>query len=154
MYLLVKSLHVISVVVFLGNIITGVFWKWHGDHGDLQARRTALSGLIASDRWFTVPSVFAIIITGVGNALLAHIPILSTPWIAVSLVLFGISGAVFSARVGPLQKKLLANVEAGLAGNWDQSTYQALSRRWTIWGWIATGAPLIVVFLMVFKPTF
>ena len=30
-YLVLKSLHVLSVVLFLGNIITGVFWKFHGD---------------------------------------------------------------------------------------------------------------------------
>ena len=45
--------------------------------------------------------------------------------------------------VGPLQKKLLANVRAGLAGNWDETEYHALSRSWGIWGIVATAAPLI-----------
>ncbi|HTU67235.1 MAG TPA: DUF2269 family protein [Steroidobacteraceae bacterium] len=154
LYLLLKSLHVVSVVLFLGNIITGVFWKRHGDRGDLAARRTALSGLIAADRIFTMPAVLAIVATGIGNALIAHIPILGTPWILWSIVLFGVSGAVFAAKVGPLQKKLLANVDAGLSGTWDESAYRELSRGWLWWGWVATGAPLIAVFLMVFKPTF
>jgi uncharacterized membrane protein len=61
---------------------------------------------------------------------------------------------VFSMRVGPLQKKLLANVRAGIEGNWDSAAYEKLSRAWQLWGWVATGAPLIVVFLMVFKPAF
>ena len=30
-YFVLKSLHILSVVLFLGNIITGVFWKMHGD---------------------------------------------------------------------------------------------------------------------------
>ena len=154
LYLLIKALHIVSVVLFLGNIVTGVFWKRHGDRGDLAARRQAIAGLIASDRVFTVPTVFAIIVTGIANALLAHIPILGTPWILWGIILFGVSGAVFAARVGPLQKKLLANVEAGLAGNWNESAYCELSRQWLAWGWIATGAPLIAVFLMVLKPTF
>ena len=124
------------------------------DRGDLAARRQAIAGLIAADRLFTVPSVFAIIATGIANALLARIPILGTPWVLWGLILFGVAGAVFAAKVGPLQKKLLANVEAGLAGNWNESAYRELSRQWLFWGWIATGAPLIVVFLMVFKPTF
>ena len=39
MYNLLKALHVLSVVLFLGNIITGVFWKLHADTaGDLRAR--------------------------------------------------------------------------------------------------------------------
>ena len=154
LYLSLKALHVVSVVLFLGNIVTGVFWKRHGDRGDLAARRQALTGLIASDRAFTIPTVLAIIATGIANALLAHIPILGTPWILWGIILFGVSGAVFAARVGPLQKKLLANVEAGLAGNWNESAYRELSRQWLAWGWIATGAPLIAVFLMVLKPTF
>ena len=47
-YLLLKSLHVVSVVLFLGNIITGVFWKVHADRvGDLRARAQALDGIIS-----------------------------------------------------------------------------------------------------------
>ena len=77
LYLILKSLHVISVVLFLGNIITGVFWKVHADiTGDLRARAQALDGIIKSDRLFTVPGVFAIIITGCGMAMHAHIPLL------------------------------------------------------------------------------
>lgn len=153
LYLALKALHIVSVVLFLGNIITGVFWKVHADRTcDLHARAQALDGIIKSDRWFTVPGVFLIIATGVGLALMAGYPLLRTFWIAWSLALFGISGAAFGAFVGPLQKKLLANVRAGLAGNWNQPEYEMLSRSWTVWGTVATAAPLIALFLMVMKP--
>jgi uncharacterized membrane protein len=153
LYLFLKSLHVVSVVLFLGNIITGVFWKVQGDlRADLKSKEQALDGIIKSDRIFTTPNVFLIVLTGIATAWVGHIPILSTPWILWSLVLFGISGAAF-AVVAPTQKKLLANVRAGLAGEWDQAGYRKLSRNWTVWGAVATGAPLIAVFLMVLKPT-
>jgi uncharacterized membrane protein len=153
-YLVLKSLHVLSVVLFLGNIITGVFWKFHGDRvGTLPARAQALEGVIRSDRWFTMPGVFAIIITGVWMALNAHLPLLGTKWILWSLILFGISGVCFGGFVGPLQKKLLANVRSGIAGNWNQPEYRKLSRAWEIWGAIATLAPVVALFLMVTKPT-
>ena len=152
-YLLLKSLHVISVVLFLGNIITGIFWKVHADlSGDLRARAQALDGIIKSDRVFTVPGVLLIVATGVAMALVGNLPILGTPWILWSLVLFGVAGAAFGAKVGPLQKKLLSNVRAGLAGNWNDHHYQALSRSWQIWGIVATAAPLLALFLMVLKP--
>jgi uncharacterized membrane protein len=155
LYLALKTLHILGVVLFLGNIITGVFWKRHADRGgDLQVRAQVLSGIIRSDRLFTLPTVALIIVTGVANALMAHMPILGTPWIAWGVGLFLLSGMIFSMRVGPLQKKLLANVEAGFSGNWDRATYDRLSRAWLFWGWVATGAPVVVVFLMVFKPTF
>jgi uncharacterized membrane protein len=152
-YLAVKALHILSVVLFLGNIITGVFWMLHAEaSGDLRARAQALEGIIRSDRWFTMPGVTLIIVTGVTLALLGHIPILSTKWIGWSLVLFGISGLAFAFFVGPLQKKLLANVRAGLAGTWDEAAYKKLSRSWQMWGAVATLAPVASVFLMVMKP--
>ena len=55
-------------------------------------------------------------------------------------------------KVGPLQKKLLANARAGLAGTWNEAEYHALSKSWAIWGAVATAAPLVAVFLMVMKP--
>jgi uncharacterized membrane protein len=152
LYLILKSLHIVSVVLFLGNIITGVFWKVHADRtGDLRARAQALDGIIKSDRIFTTPNVLVIVLTGVGTALVGKIPILSTPWILWSIILFGVSGFAF-AFVAPTQKKLLANVRAGIEGNWDQAGYDALSKKWTVWGTVATVAPLIAVFLMVLKP--
>jgi uncharacterized membrane protein len=153
LYLVLKSLHIVSVVLFLGNIITGVFWKVHADlTGDLRARAQALDGIIKSDRWFTGPGVLLIIATGVALARLGNLPLLRTFWIGWSLVLFGISGLAFGVFVAPLQKKLLANVRAGLAGSWNEPEYHALSKAWGIWGTIATLAPLIAVFLMVMKP--
>jgi len=153
LYLIVKSLHVVSVVLFLGNIITGVFWKVHADiAGTVAGRAQALDGIIKSDRVFTMPGVFLIIITGVALALMQGYPMLRTAWIGWSLVLFAISGLAFSFRVAPLQKRLLANTRAGLAGAWNEAEYKALSGSWTLWGAVATLAPLIAVFLMVMKP--
>jgi len=153
-YVILKSLHIVSVVLFLGNIITGVFWKRHGDRiGTPVARAQALAGVIASDRLFTVPGVIAIIVTGVLLAMTRHLPILGTLWIAWGLGLFGLSGILFSMRVAPLQKKLLAIAQAGISGNWDAAAYRKLSRSWEIWGAIATLLPLVVVVLMVLKPT-
>ena len=152
-YLVLKSLHIIAVVLFLGNVITGVFWKSHGDRaGTLQARAQALDGIIRSDRWFTLPGVMVIIITGVLLAMTMQLPLLGTKWIAWSLILFGISGAVFSALVAPLQKKLLGNVRAGQNGVWNEAEYHRMSRAWEIWGWIATLTPVAALVLMVTKP--
>ena len=153
-YVILKSLHIVSVVLFLGNIITGVFWKRHGDRiGTPVARAQALAGVIASDRLFTVPGVVAIIVTGVLLAMSLDLPLLRTLWIAWALGLFGLSGILFSMRVAPLQKKLLAIAQAGVSGHWDEAAYRKLSLSWEIWGAIATLLPLIVVVLMVLKPT-
>ena len=85
-------------------------------------------------------------------AMTMQLPILGTKWILWALILFGLAGAMFGVFVGPLQKKLLANVRTGLAGTWNETEYDALSRSWFGWGVAATVAPLAALFLMVFKP--
>ena len=153
-YLFLKSLHIISVMLFLGNIITGVFWKAHADRAaDLRSRAMALDGIIRSDRWFTLPGVVAIIVTGVALATMAHLPIVRTRWLFWALILFGVSGIAFQFFVAPLQRKLLANVRAGLEGTWDAVQYARLSRAWQVAGTVATLTPLMALFLMVMKPT-
>jgi uncharacterized membrane protein len=153
LYLVLKTLHVMSVVLFLGNIVTGFFWKRHADRiGDLRARAQAMDGISKADRVFTSPSVLLILATGFALAWAGHLPVFGLPWLWMSLALFGIAGATFGIKVGPLQKKLLSNLRAGLAGQWNESEYQALSNSWRFWGLVATGAPLVALILMVIKP--
>jgi uncharacterized membrane protein len=81
MYLTLKTLHILAVVLFLGNIITGVFWKAHADRtGDPRIMAHTLDGIIRSDRWFTIPGVLLIIAFGMGAAIMARLPILRTAW--------------------------------------------------------------------------
>jgi hypothetical protein len=59
----------------------------------------------------------------------AHLPLLRTPWILWTLVLFAISGVVFSARIAPLQRELKALAENGMRGGFDYERYRALALR-------------------------
>ena len=152
-YFILKSLHILSVVLFLGNIITGVFWKFHGDRvGTMSARVQALDGVIRSDRWFTLPGVVAIIVTGVWLAISLHLPLLGTKWILWSLILFGISGLASSFSSRPCRRSCWPMARAGEAGNWNPAEYDRLSGAWKLWGAVATLAPVIALVLMVMKP--
>ncbi len=154
LYLVLKLLHVAAVVLFLGNITTGLFWKAHADGTrDPRVIRAAIEGLIGSDRWFTIPGVAAILVFGMATAVLGHYPILRTGWILWSLVLFAISGAAFMARVAPLQRELAKLARAGVeSGTFDWDAYHALSRRWERWGAVALFTPAGSLVLMVLKP--
>jgi uncharacterized membrane protein len=154
MYLSLKLLHIAAVVAFLGNITTGLFWhRVAAQSGDPKVLAFTMGGIIASDRWFTVPGVVLIIASGVGLALLGGYPLLRTGWILWTLVLFGVSGAAFMARVAPLQRRLLAMSAAGARdGNFDRKAYDALAQRWELWGVVALGTPLLGFALMVLKP--
>lgn len=154
MYLAMKTLHVLAVVLFLGNIITGLFWKAHGDRtADPRIIAHTLQGIIRSDGWFTVPGVAFIVVFGVAAAIVGELPILGTGWIWQSIVLFSASGLAFMLQIAPLQRRLLALAAAGVNGEgWDAAAYRRLSRRWEFWGVVAILTPLAALVLMVYKP--
>jgi len=61
-YLLLKLIHIIAAILFLGNIITGLFWKFHADGTrDPKVIAHAFEGIIRAGRWFTIPGVIAIV---------------------------------------------------------------------------------------------
>lgn len=153
-YLFLKLLHIAAVILFLGNITTGLFWKFHADRtDDPKIIAHAFEGIIRSDRWFTVPGVFAILLAGVGMALIGNLPLLGTGWIFWSIVLFSISGLAFSFKVAPLQRQIVDLARSGIAtGQMDWHQYHALSRSWEMWGLIALITPALAVILMVLKP--
>jgi uncharacterized membrane protein len=108
-YFALKTLHILAVVLFLGNIITGLFWKIHGDRtGDPRIMAHTLDGIIRADRWFTIPGVVLIVVFGMWGAVVGGFPILGTGWILHSIILFTISGLAFMAQVAPLQRRLRA----------------------------------------------
>lgn len=156
MYLVLKLLHVLAVVLFLGNIYTGLFWKLIADRTRQPAIMAhTLDGIIRSDRWFTLPGVALIVVTGLITVMTGHLPVLRTGWIAWSLALFMLSGVVFVARVAPLQRQMRAlaqGAEASGGGMLDWDRYRRLSLRWEAWGAVALLAPLAALALMVLKP--
>lgn len=154
MYFTMKSLHLLAVMIFLGNIITGLFWKAHGDRTtDPRIMAHTLDGIIRSDRLFTLPGAFLIVGLGIGAAMVGKLPILGTGWIWQSIVLISISGLVFMWQVAPLQRRLrqLA-LDAAQGKEWDLDDYRRLSRRWEAWGLLAIATPLAAVVLMIVKP--
>jgi uncharacterized membrane protein len=155
MYLVLKFLHIAAVILFLGNVITGLFWHAHAARTrDPRLIAHVVDGIIRSDRFFTIPGVFGIIAAGVPLAMVGHFPILGTTWILWTIVLFAISGGVFMGVVAPLQKKLRAMAEAGASsGAFDHAEYRKLAVRWKVWGLISVATPLGGVALMVLKPS-
>jgi uncharacterized membrane protein len=154
MYLAMKLVHVVAVIMFLGNITTGVFWKAHGDRTrDPRVIAAIMDGIIRSDRWFTMPGVLLIIIAGFGAAGIGRISVLRTPWILWSIILFSVSGLAFVIRLVPLQRQMRDLARSATdATSFDWTEYQRLSGHWNTWGGIALVAPLIAAALMVLKP--
>lgn len=153
MYLVMKLLHIVAVIAFLGNIATGLFWHIHAARTrDQRLLAHTVDGIIRSDRLFTIPGVVVIVTTGIIAAVAGGLPLLRTGWILWTLVMFSLSGLIFMAFVAPLQRQLLATAQAGAAGNFDYAGYMAVARRWEFWGAAALLTPAAGLVLMVLKP--
>lgn len=151
-YLALKTIHVLAVVIFLGNITVGAFWKAYADRtGKPAVMAHTIEGIIRADRIFTIPAVIVLLLAGFAAAGVGRYPILQTGWILWGLGLFVISGVAFGP-IARAQRALLAIAGTGLQTTEQQAAYEALSRRWNVYGTIATIAPLAALVIMVIKP--
>jgi uncharacterized membrane protein len=152
-YLVWKFLHVGSVILFLGNITTGMFWGAHANRSrDFRLIASTFDGINRSDRVFTMPGVIVIVVSGVVAAITGGLPILGTGWILWGIVLFVVSGIVFGRVVAPLQRDIVQIAGSGNPDEENWRTYEALYARWARWGLLAVLAPAAAVLIMVMKP--
>lgn len=140
-------------MIFLGNIVTGLFWMSIAVRTkDLKIIHFAMKGIIKADRYFTVPGVLIITAGGFLAAINGHFPILGTGWILWSIIMFSISGLAFAFKIAPLQKEicnLTLNKEQMPDFSWDG--FKKLYVKWEIWGLIALLTPLAAFAMMVLK---
>ncbi|MGZ8558394.1 MAG: DUF2269 family protein, partial [Chitinophagaceae bacterium] len=67
---LLKLIHVFAVIIFLGNIITGLYWMKKAEKtNNLSIIFFAIKGIIISDKLFTIPGVIIITVGGLSTAI-------------------------------------------------------------------------------------
>jgi uncharacterized membrane protein len=146
-------LHILGVVLFLGNIIVTAVWKVLADRTQSPPVVAYAQRLVTiTDIGFTATGVILIIVAG---QVLAddYGGVFSGPaWLTWGWSLFVASGLIWIAVLIPLEV-----MQARLAQEFrDAPTipdrYWRLSRLWAIFGAIATALPLVNLYLMIFKP--
>jgi uncharacterized membrane protein len=152
-YLLLKTIHLLAVVAFLGNIATGLFWmRFAVRTNDLKIIRHTASGIIASDRWFTIPGVIIITAGGFSTAIYAGIPLLRTGWIFWPIILFSLSGVFFVYKVAPLQSKMRRYLDTSILNNsYEEEKFTSLLKQWEFWGFMALLTPVLSFLMMILK---
>ena len=152
-YLWLKSLHLLGVVLFLGNIIiTG----W----GKTMADRTRNPVIIAfaqrqvtlTDWIFTLGGVMLVLIGGIGNALIHDMNFLHIYWLAWGSWLFIASGVIWAVILIPVQIAQERMAKQFANGDEIPERYWQLGRLWVVFGTLATLLPMINLYWMVFKP--
>lgn len=152
-YLLLKSLHILGVIIFLGNITVTGWWKTMAD-------KTRNPTIIAfaqrqvtlTDFVFTLTGVILILITGIGNAVLHNMDYFSINWLSWGFWLFFLSGVIWLFVLVPLQMKMAKMAKEFIEGEEIPELYWELSKIWLIFGILATLIPLANLYWMVFKP--
>lgn len=152
LYLIFKLVHIFAVVIFLGNIIAGLFWMKRADQtNDRAVIVFTMRTIIHSDRLFTIPGVLIITIGGIAAAIDGNIPLLRTGWIFWPIFLFSFSGLVFSWKLVSLQKRILKLVSVSGDELFDKALYRSCLKEWENWGLIALITPVAAMIMMVLK---
>ncbi|RYX97996.1 MAG: DUF2269 domain-containing protein [Comamonadaceae bacterium] len=153
LYLCIKWIHILSSVVLVGTGFGSAYYLFFVNRTrDVAAQAVVARLVVRADWWFTTPAVVIQPLTGFAMAHLAGLP-LSTPWIAVSVVLYALAGACWLPVVW-LQIRMAAMAgDAARHGTALPVRYDRYARYWESLGYPAFIAMLGVFYLMVAKPS-
>ena len=148
-----KVMHLLGVVLFLGNIIVTALWKSLAD-------RTAEPRVIAyaqrlvtlTDWLFTAGGVTFLVIGAYGMIAVGHLDALHTPWLLWGQGLLAGSGVIWLAALLPIQTAQARLARGFAAGGPIPPRYWQLNRLWMVFGILATLLPLGNLYVMIFKP--
>ncbi len=152
-YFIFKILHILGVVLFLGNIIVTGVWKVMADRtGEPRTVAYAQQLVTLTDWIFTAGGVVLIIIGAYGMVLTAGLNPLGQAWLIWGQGLFIASGLIWVAILIPTQIRQARAARSFAHGGPIPESYWQLNRRWVVWGIVATVLPLANLYFMVFKP--
>jgi uncharacterized membrane protein len=152
-YLAFKVVHILGVVLFLGNIIVTGVWKVLADNtGDPRTIAYAQNLVTLTDWIFTAGGVVLILIGAYGMIWVAGLNPLGPAWLIWGQSLFIASGIIWVAILIPTQIAQAREARGFADGGPIPESYWRHGRRWAIWGTIATLLPLANLYFMVVKP--
>lgn len=152
-YLLVKTLHILSSVLLVGTGFGSAFYLFFTNRTRSVRAIAEVSRLVVrADWWFTTPAVVFQPLSGLWLAHHAGWP-WQTPWIVVSVVLYLIAGACWLPVVW-LQIRMHRMAMACATQGYGElpEAYWRDARSWEWLGYPAFIAMVVVYFLMVTKP--
>lgn len=153
LYLLVKTLHIISATIVFGTGIgiASVMFFGHRS-GSAQERAFAARMTVKADFLFTLPSVIFQPVSGAWLIWQGGFR-WDDYWLVLTYGLYLLAGACW-VPVVLIQIRMKTILEAKLRGEaFDEASYNWLFRVWFTLGWPAFGGLIVIFFLMVAKST-
>jgi len=150
-YTLLKTLHILSLVLLFGTGLGSAFYKWMADRsGNVAHIAVTNRHVVLADWIFTTPTVIFQPLSGLWMVSLLDLP-LTTPWIAASLLLYVVAGVCWLPVVWLQLRMQKIAAQAVAHGAPLPASYWQLTRWWFWLGVPAFTAMVLVVALMVFK---
>lgn len=150
-YLLLKYLHILSMVVLFGTGLGTAWYKWMADRtGNVSHIAIMNRQVVLADWLFTTPAIIFQPLSGIWLASLLNLSLL-TPWLATSLGLYVLAGFCWLPVVWLQMRMRDLATQAADSGSALPQRYWQYARIWFWLGVPAFAAMLAVVFLMVFK---
>lgn len=150
-YLWLKTVHLLGVVLFLGNIIVTGWWKVMADKTrNPQVIAFAQQQVTLTDYVFTAGGAFLLLIAGMANVHM-HGLSMSAKWLHWGMAMFVASGIIWALILIPTQMRQAKLAKAFAIHGHIPDTYWQLCRRWNFWGALAVILPLINLYWMTFK---
>jgi len=151
-YLWLKVIHILGVVLFLGNIIVTGWWKNMADlTKNPQIIAYAQRQVTLTDYIFTAGGVVILLSAGMANVYI-HGMSYATKWLGHGMAIFLISGLIWATVLIPVQIKQAKMARAFALSNVIPDSYWRLCTIWNVFGLLATVIPLLNLYFMVFKP--
>jgi uncharacterized membrane protein len=146
------TMHIIGVVLFLGNILVTAVWKVLADRTrDAAVVAYAQRLVLTTDVAFTATGVVLILVSG---QVMAEDfgGVFGPTWLTIGWSFFIASGVIWLTILVPIELKQARLAREFRGGGAIPDRYWRLSTLWAVFGGIATVLPFINVFLMVLKP--
>jgi uncharacterized membrane protein len=147
-YMTLKFIHILSAIVAVGSNITYGVWSARSA-GDASRVSFALKGIKFIDDRIANPAYGVLLVTGLIMVFIGHWSITAL-WIVVALVGFVAVAVVGFAIYSPLLRN---QIRLAGAGDVTSAEAVALSRRGRVFGPVLGIIVLVILAMMVFKPS-
>jgi uncharacterized membrane protein len=153
LYLLVKTLHIISATIVFGTGIGIANFMFFGHRdGTADERAFAARMTVKADFLFTLPSVLIQPLTGAWLVWQGGFR-WDESWLVLTYGLYLLAAACW-VPVVVIQIRMKTMLAAKRRGEaFDEAGYDRLFRVWFVLGWPAFGGLIVIFWLMVAKPT-
>jgi uncharacterized membrane protein len=147
---LMKVLHVLAVVVLLGNLLMAPFWRKRlVALGGVQARAAANRSIRVADLMFTLPGWVVVLATGI---MLIIYRGMHGGWLHLSLLLFLGWLVLWHVLVLRARKAMIAQAEEAASGGQAPAELAQHESQWQQWSYVSAGIVVLILLLMVTQP--